>query len=250
MDRADPARSLNAPRLFSPSLPGLGAELELGAEPAQHARALRLAAGDEVCLFDGRGHAALARIVALTKGSLRCLGSAPVVETPRSARVVLVQCLPKAGKLDDIVRMTTEVGVAAIVLALSERCVARDTALSAVHKLERLERVAIAAAAQSEQPYLPEIFAPLPLAQAIAGAPAGAYRAACLERTAMPLPASLEGDELWLVVGPEGGLSPADRTLLQQANFVPTALGSSILRTETAAVVGVALALERFGRCR
>lgn len=251
MDRARPASPLNAPpRLFSRTLPGVGAELELAPEEAQHARVLRLAAGDEVCLFDGLGRSVRTEIIALAKGVLCCAAKEPIIEAPRPARVVLVQCLPKAGKLDDIVRMTTELGVAEIALALSEHCVARDSAASAAHKLERLQRIAIAAAAQAEQPYLPDIVAPMPLEEVLARAPDGAYRAACVERTATPLPRELNAEELWLVVGPEGGLSAADRAMLQEAKFVPTALGRSILRTETAAVVGVALALERFGRCR
>ena len=169
--------------------------------------------------------------------------------TERSARVVLVQCLPKAGKLDDIVRMTTELGVSAIALAVSEYCVGRRGG-NDEHRAERLERIAIEAARQSEQAYVPEIVPPRPLADVLAGVPDHAYRAAFVERTDRPLPLHLEARELWLVIGPEGGLSPTDRDLLRRANFISAALGRSILRTETAAVVGVALALERFGRSR
>jgi 16S rRNA (uracil1498-N3)-methyltransferase len=79
--------------------------------------------------------------------------------------------------------------------------------------------------------------------------PADAHRHAFVERSEGPLPSAFTSREVWLVVGPEGGLAPEDRALLAQANFVPTALGRSILRTETAAVVGVALTLERLGRC-
>lgn len=249
MDRADPEGALSARRLFARTLPAPGVELELGADAAQHARVLRLAAGEEVRLFDGRGHEARARIVSLSKGALCCALVEDASFVPRSARVVLVQCLPKAGKLDDIVRMTTELGVAEIALAESEYCV-RRASRDADHKLERLERIAIEAARQAEQPYVPTITAPRPLAQVIASAPAHAYRAACVERTLTPLPVQLESSELWLVIGPEGGLSARDRAELQACAFTSIALGRSILRTETAAVVGVALALERIGRAR
>jgi 16S rRNA (uracil1498-N3)-methyltransferase len=249
VDRAGPAGTLSARRLYAPALPALGAELELGPEAAQHARVLRLAQGDLVSLFDGRGQLGSARIVALGKGGLRCELMTSELRAPRVGRVVLVQCLPKAGKLDDIVRMTTELGVAEIALAESEYCVTR-AARPADHKRERLERIAIEAARQAEQDYLPVISAPRPLDEVLARAPVGAFRAACVERTSDPLPEALEVDELWLVIGPEGGLSSHDRAVLQARAFTPVALGQTILRTETAAVVGVALALERLGRGR
>jgi len=265
VDRPDPEGPLSEPskepaarRLFASVLPDLGAELELGAEAAQHARVLRLSVGDRLQLFDGRGSTMNVELLQCGKGALRCVGREPAVLTPRPPRVVLVQCLPKAGKLDDIVRMTTELGVAEVRLAVSEYCVARagsarlDSTLAgtrarfdADHKLDRLERIAIEAARQSEQSYLPEVAMPRPLAEVLACAPAAAYRAACVERSAQPLPLRVEAPELWLVIGPEGGFSPTDRSLLSQENFVSTALGRSILRTETAAVVGVALALDR-----
>lgn len=256
MDRTDPegaltdaAKATAARRLFAPVLPALGAELELGAEAAQHARVLRLSVGDRLQLFDGRGSTMNVELLQAGKGTLRCVGREAAVFTPRPPRVVLVQCLPKAGKLDDIVRMTTELGVAEVALAVSEYCVARagGARADAEHKLDRLERIAVEAARQAEQSYLPELSAPRPLAEVLARAPAPAYRAACVERSAQPLPFRVEAAELWLVIGPEGGFSPTDRALLGRENFVSTALGRSILRTETAAVVGVALALDRLG---
>lgn len=255
MDRAGPPGRVSVPhagsiarRLFARELPAPGVELTLDAEAAQHARVLRVADGDDVCLFDGRGQSVLAKVVQSAKGVLRCVASEPWRMAPRGPRVVLVQCLPKAGKLDDIVRMTTELGVSEIALAVSEYCVARPAREE--HKLERLERIASEALRQSEGAYLPQILAPRPLAEVLARAPASAYRAVCLERSSEPLPAQLQGDELWLAIGPEGGFSPTDRDSFARAGFVSSALGRSILRTETAAVVGVALALERFERSR
>jgi len=254
VDSARPGGSLKGDaagvrRLHVRELPELAVELELAAEEAQHARVLRLATGDELQLFDGRGGSVMARVSSLTRSSLRCVAVAPPTRVERAQRVVLVQCLPKAGKLDDIVRMTTELGVTRIELAISEYCVAKPTQREE-QRSERLERIAREAARQSEQPFVPELVAPRPLAEVVAGVPEAAFRAACLERSAEPLPWSIDANELWLVVGPEGGLSTGDRTLLERGQFSSIALGRSILRTETAAVVGVALALERLGHRR
>jgi 16S rRNA (uracil1498-N3)-methyltransferase len=249
VDRADPEAALSARRLFARTLAAQGESLTLDAEAAQHARVLRLGVGAEVELFDGRGASARARVEEVGKGGLRCVVCTPIMTRVQPARVVLVQCLPKAGKLDDIVRMTTELGVAEIALAISEYCVSKATR-AADHKLERLERIAIEAARQAEQPFVPTLHAPLPLAEVLARVPEDAYRVACMERTETPLPAQLTAPSCWLAIGPEGGFSARDRAQLAAASFTSFALGASILRTETAAVVGVALALERFGRGR
>ncbi|MET0342009.1 MAG: RsmE family RNA methyltransferase [Polyangiales bacterium] len=249
MDRADSASALSARRLFVAALPARGSEVGLGSESAQHARVLRLSAGDPVQLFDGRGGTVEARVVALDKRALACVAVAEVVHVPPPPRVVLVQCLPRAGKLDDIVRMTTEIGVSAIELAVSEHCVARGSGRDD-HKRDRLERVAVEAARQSEQAYVPEIGTPAPLAEVLGRAPAAAHKVAALERTAAAWPLTIDAPALWVVVGPEGGLSQSDRAQIAAAGFVPASFGRSILRTETAAVVGVTLAVERLGRSR
>jgi 16S rRNA (uracil1498-N3)-methyltransferase len=236
-----------ARRLFCSALPGPGESVELGEEAAQHARVLRLGVGDALSLFDGRGGILPVRIDALGPGRLRCTASGPLLSFPRGPEVVLVQCLVKGKKLDDIVRMTTEIGVSAIHLALSERCVAQKTERD-THKIERLARIASQAARQSEQPYVPEIIEASDLEQVLRRAPDEAARLVLAERSEGPFVVAPEAPRLWLVVGPEGGLSSRDREILSHAKFVPTSLGRAILRTETAAVVGVALGLNQLGR--
>lgn len=252
MDSSSPEEEgVSARRLYAAELSAeVGQSFALDAEAVQHARVLRLAVGDEVELFDGRGGSQRVRIVELDRRGGRCTALAPRSQAEAGPRVVLVQCQPKGSKLDDIVRMTTEIGVSAIHVALSERCVARSGGDRADPKAERWRKVAREAARQSERAHVPEIVAPAPLAEVLRRAPAEAYRAAFLERSGLPLPRDIESSELWLVVGPEGGFSEADRHVLTGAGFVSTALGSAILRTETAAVVGVALGLERFGTRR
>jgi 16S rRNA (uracil1498-N3)-methyltransferase len=250
VDRADPEEDgVATRRLFCAQSLAEGSEFALGEAAAQHARVLRLPAGEKVELFDGRGHTLSARIDALTKTDIRCSALSPAVFTPRGPEVVLVQCLPKGKKLDDIVRMTTELGVAAIRLAVSERSVVQKSTRDD-HKVERLIRVAREAARQSEQAYVPEIMEPTSLEQVLARAPEQAQRAALTERTDAGFTVSPDAPSLWLVVGPEGGLSSRDREILSHAKFVSHGLGRAILRTETAAVVGVGLGISALGRGR
>jgi 16S rRNA (uracil1498-N3)-methyltransferase len=248
VDRADSEEVCLARRLLCTS-PLSSDTFELGEASAQHARVLRLAPGDTVELFDGRGSRVPARIDLLAKGRLRCAAIGPVVFEARGPEVVLVQCVVKGKKLDDIVRMTTELGVSAVQLAVSERCVVQKSARDD-HKVERLARVAGEAARQSEQAYVPEIVEPAPLNQVLARAPAGAARYALLERSQHAFEIPLGAPSLWLVVGPEGGFSANDREILSREKFISAGLGRAILRTETAAVVGVALGVCALGRGR
>ncbi|MFT3923053.1 MAG: RsmE family RNA methyltransferase [Myxococcales bacterium] len=242
---------LSVRRLFAAQLAeAVGAPVDLDAEAVAHARVLRLVVDDELELFDGRGGRQRVRVVALTKGNGRCVALAAPERAEPGPRVILVQCQPKGTKLDDIVRMTTEIGVSAVHVALSERCVARSEGVRGDAKAERWRRIAREAARQSERSYVPEIMPPAPLAEVLARAPSGAVRAALMERSAAPLPRNIAAPELWLAVGPEGGFSNGDRDLLTRAGFLSAGLGSAILRTETAAVVGVALGLERLGTSR
>jgi 16S rRNA (uracil1498-N3)-methyltransferase len=248
VDRADSDEAAVAARRFHCAMLG-GTTLELDEAAAQHARVLRLAHGAEVELFDGRGSRVPARIESIARARMCCSVTGPISFEPRAASVVLVQSVVKGKRLDDIVRMTSELGVSAIQLAISERCVVQPSARDE-HKVERLTRIAIEAARQSEQAYVPEILEPAPLAEVLARAPEQALRRALLERSEGGFELPSGATSLWLAVGPEGGYSSRDREILAQARFDGTGLGRAILRSDTAAVVGVALGISALWRGR
>lgn len=234
-------------RLFCAALPELGGEVVLGAEATHHARVLRLTPGAAVLLFDGHGRESDARLVALTDASARCDAGPSRASVGAVRRVVLVQCLPKGDKLEAIVRTTTEIGVASIALARGARSVARPDANRARAQLERLARIAVEAARQSERAFVPAIEAPAPLAEVVSRAPLSALRVALVPGAPTSLIALLReatpGREVWLVVGPEGGLDDAELAMLEASDYRTAALEIGILRVETAAPIVVALAL-------
>lgn len=204
----------------------------------RHARVLRLAVGDAVVLFDGAGGEADARIVEAGERLVCDAGPHRAVPGP-TRRVVLIYCMPKGNaKLDLAVRGATEVGVAAIHLAVSRRSVARPSAEAFLKRLDRLERIAQEASRQSGRAAVPDLLPPAPLAEVAARAPASARRLVCAPGGGAILPG---GDEAWVVVGPEGGLSEAELAALERAGWSRVSLGETILRTETAATVAPAL---------
>jgi 16S rRNA (uracil1498-N3)-methyltransferase len=239
-------------RLFAPELPAGGGEVALPEPSAHHARVLRLSPGDRVTLFDGRAGEARATIAGFGRSGLTCTAEPRVAIAKPEPALHVVLGLPKGGKLEDITRMLTELGVSALHVALTERSVPRPK--DAAARMARLQRVAIEACAQSGQACAPELHEPAPLLAIAARAPADAARLVFWEMGGAPLPSALAQiappRAVWAVIGPEGGLSDAEVDALRARGFVAVGLGRALLRVETAAPVIAALVLDQIGRFR
>jgi 16S rRNA (uracil1498-N3)-methyltransferase len=225
-------------RLFASQLPAVATQLTLDDDSRHHAQVLRLSPGDALRLFDARGGEADARVLRCDKRALVCDVAAPEQLPAPQQRLHLAVCVPKAAKLELIVRMATELGVSAVQLIASEHAVPKYN--SDAPKLERLQRIAIEACAQSEQAYAPALLGPLPLAAAVQALPPAALKLACVPRVDAPRVAPLSAADVWVLVGPEGGLAASELELLAQHHVAAISLGPGILRVETACVVACA----------
>lgn len=236
-------------RFFVEDLVDGPAEIALGDDAAHHARVLRLGVGAAIVLFDGSGREAHATVIGAAP--LRAAHDAPIASLPDRPTVQLVQVLPKGKKIDAIVRMVTELGVDAIHLAISERAVSRPDVDRGQGRVERLARIAREASRQARRRTLPEVHPPATLEEVIHRAPDSADRLVFWENATSPLPARLASRDVWVVVGPEGGLSHTEVKNLEEQGWGAVRMGMTILRVETAAPVAVALILDRSGRlCR
>lgn len=232
------------PHFFVAPFPG--DEVVLEGDDAHHlARVLRARPGDRLTLADGSGAVATA-VVRTVASSVTCqvLERREVV-APRPALSV-VHALPKGRKLDDVVQRLTELGVERLVAVHSARSQVRLHGERAERALRRWRAVALAAAKQSRRARLPEISGVGEWADAFAGAEAGVV---LWEEAERPLGAALGRGagvaELVLAVGPEGGLTPEEVAL---TGLPAASLGPTILRTETAALVGAAATMALTGR--
>jgi 16S rRNA (uracil1498-N3)-methyltransferase len=226
-----------------------GTRVILDAEEAHHLRrVLRLRVGDLVRALDGRGRELTVRLTALGMRSAEgeiLASSTPGRESP--LHLTLAQGLPKADKLETIIRMSTELGVAAVVPLLTARTVPAGLGQG---RLARWERVAREAAKQCGRAVVPAITAPVALGAWLAARdPAGLL--VCLwEREPAPLAERLPAAppaRATLVVGPEGGLADEEVAGLAEAGALVAGLGPRVLRTETAGPVAVALLQARWG---
>jgi 16S rRNA (uracil1498-N3)-methyltransferase len=226
-----------------PPLPTIGSSLPLSADAAHHARVLRLVPGDPIVLFDGEGHEVDALIESLEpRCVVRITGARAGSALDRGP--VLVQCLPKGKKLDEIVRAVTEIGVAAIHLAMSERSIARPDEARAAARLDRLQRIVDEALRQSEGQTAPELHVPAPLHDVGLRAPATSPRIVLSPREGVPFVSALaNGDATpWLLVGPEGGLTTAETEALVATGWSLARIDAAVMRTETAGAAAVAIA--------
>lgn len=225
--------------------------LALDRAEARHlATVLRLRAGDEVELFDGKGAKALFRITAADRSSMELERTGEVVVLPPPpCRLVLGACISKGKRMEWTVEKAVELGASTIIPIASRNSVVRVADDEA--KRERWERIAIDAARQSSAAYLPEIAEPATFADAMAliddGDHGTAVFAGALQPDAIPLRDAIAARRadpvpvrraVWLV-GPEGDFSPDEYDEMRRRSFAFVSLGKTVLRTETAAIYGL-----------
>lgn len=221
--------------------------ITLSQEAAHHAKVLRLRAGDEIVLFDGRDSEAVAIIE--SSEPLRCRVESIESRASRDAPVVLIQGLPKGPALEEVIRSTTEAGVSAIHLAHTAHAVPRTKADRLDAKMERWQRIAQEAARQSERADVPPIVGPAGLLEVAERAPESATRLICSPRDGERFSSIERKTEVWAVVGPEGGLSESEETQLLASGWQRVRLATPILRVETAAPVVIAMLRDHLTGC-
>lgn len=231
--------------------------LRLSEADAQHARALRIKPGEHIAVVDASGDYFECEVASFD-GQMRVKVASHGRAPAAGPRISLFQALAKGDKMDTVVRHATEVGADGFVPFSSSRCVVRLDAAKAAKRRERWAAVAKSAAMQAGRAHVPEVEAPAPLAEACERL--GSFDAVVVfweeADEACSIPAALEGAvqagpeaSVAVVVGPEGGLaeSEVDAVLASNPNARLASMGRSILRAETAGVVGVALVSYELG---
>lgn len=231
-------------RLYASNLPEEGGAVTLDEAAARHTRVLRLRAGDEVELFDGAGRAAPARIQS-TGEVVVCEAAPPTATASVPTRVVLLLSVPKGSKLEDCVRMATELGVDEIALVQAERSVPRWDEVRARSRIDRLTRIAAEAASQCERTDIPLIRGPRTCAAWLGAVPADAFGVVFGARAEGALTLAETTEQVWCAIGPEGGFSDGELAAFEAAGFVAASLGRSVLRVDTALVAALTVVQDR-----
>ncbi len=216
-------------------------------------RVRRLAAGDQVELFDGAGRAANAELTAVMadRATLR-VAEPREVEAQSAVEITVILSLIKGDRTEWAIQKLVELGVNRIVPTRAERCVVRLEGKRAEERHRRYVAVATDAARQCGRATVPDIAPVADLAGALAAVPAGTLRLMLWEqargeslRTAVEAAAGSPG--IAILVGPEGGFTPAEAEFAAAAGWRPVGLGPRILRSETAAIAAAAVVAAAVG---
>jgi 16S rRNA (uracil1498-N3)-methyltransferase len=240
------------PRFFVPDLDPSAGAAALPAEEARHlTRVLRLGAGDEIAVFDGRGHERRARVTTAVRDRVQVElldAIAPAPEPP--VPITLVQAVLKGDSMDAVVRDATMMGAASIEPIVTARTIGRRQAIESGRASDRWTRIAVSSAKQCGRATLPLIGSERPLSDWLAHGGAGLKlilvepSAASGAESSLRLLETRAPAALSLLVGPEGGWAPEERHLAEAAGCLPVTLGGLTLRAE--AVPLAALAIVRF----
>jgi len=222
-------------RLFVSAPLATGAEIAATQAQAHYLGAvMRCAVGETVCLFNGSDGEWAARLATLRRGEASLVVDRMLHPQLAEPDVWLVFALLKRDATDLVTQKATELGVAALWPVLTARTNAQRV------NLTRLRAIAIEAAEQSERLTVPAVHAPRPLAALMQAWPAGRHLCVAAERIAAPPIGATRGPAA-LLVGPEGGFTPAELDALNAHPLVTMmSLGPRILRAETAAIAGLA----------
>lgn len=220
----------------------------LGGDEAHHAvRVRRLRPGEAVEVLDGHGGRARAT-VAGTEGRkhpvLHLTLEAPTAEATPTPRVIVLAATPKHDRAMQMVDQLSQLGAAAwtpLVAARAQDRAGRETGPDRL-KPDRLHRQAVESMKQCGRAWLLEINEPLALDDALAAASGANALLLLADAGAAGERVPIAPDRpVWVLVGPEGGFTDAERAAALAAGARALRLGPYTLRTETAAAAAAAL---------
>src|SRR5436309_12775461 len=135
--------------------------LTLRGTEAHHARdVLRMRRGERAVLFNGRGREVTAEVVDLARDEIRLRKLHETETPPLRCRITLAQAIPKGKNMDLIVQKAVEIGAAEIAPLISERTIVHLEAREVAQKQAKWQQVAIEAAKQCGQNWLPAVHLP------------------------------------------------------------------------------------------
>ena len=236
-----------ARRFFVEGAKEIGATVEIGGSDAHKiANVLRLSAGDRVVVIDSAARTFTAAIATVGRVVRATIEEEIFDDRAPSAvlRIDVAQAVPKGRRMDFVIEKGSELGVETFLPFYCERSVSRDVG---AEKAARWQRIARSAAQQCGRKSVPAVVDPMPYAtllerfgeyDAVLFAWELAAPAPLSRRLAEALPAS---GRVLVVVGPEGGFTHAEAELAQSRGAAMLWLGPRVLRTDTAALVLLAV---------
>ncbi|AOZ72913.1 hypothetical protein BK816_06085 [Boudabousia tangfeifanii] len=227
----------------------VGERATLTGESAKHLQVMRLGVGDLFDLSDGSGFRLTGEVQGQQGAEIIFSVATPWHADPPSAcELVVVQALAKSGDDESALHSMIEVGATEIIPWQADRSIVRWKGPKAQKGQQKWSQLALAAAKQSRRATLPKVHDMATTKQLVAkvaqATEAGELVLICHEAADLKatldrlIPAKLP-PKIWLIVGPEGGISDSEIEALQSAGGKLCRLGWAVLRAATAATVAL-----------
>jgi 16S rRNA (uracil1498-N3)-methyltransferase len=234
---------MRIPRLYIPQPLVQGDTLILDRRAAHHIRqVLRLSGGATLRVFDGRGSEHKASLLAVSRAQVSIgIGAASQVIPEPSLSISLAQGIPRGERMDFILQKAIELGVARIQPLWMRRSQSRVKGERLERRVLHWQRVMIHACEQSGRSTLPVLEMPVDFPLWAQTGHSEELRLLLDPRAGQTLNTQRPpGKSIVLLVGPEGGISPGERSRAEQVGFTAIRMGPRVLRTETAALGALA----------
>jgi 16S rRNA (uracil1498-N3)-methyltransferase len=224
-------------------LPALGATVELGGPEGRHASVVRrIRPGESMLIGDGRGRGVRGEVLATSKAGLVVRVIEQLIARVPVVRYIAVQALAKAARDELAVEMLTELGVHEIVPWQAQRSVVRWSGDHSRNGLARWRSTVREAAKQSRRLRVPVVREPartVELTRLVGEVDLALllHEGAAHSLRNVELP---QRGTIMIVIGPEGGIAPAELDALVATGARPVLVSDGVLRTSTAGVVALA----------
>ncbi len=230
-------------RIYTPQPLAETKQFELDGSAGHYlVRVLRLVVGNTVTLFNGDGRNYAAEICEIQGQNvlLKVIDSL-VSDNESPLKITLVQAVSRGERMDYALQKATELGVFGIQPVMSKRVEVRLDEKRQVKRVAHWQSVVISACEQSGRAVVPQVNPPISLFD-WAGIADNSARIVLDPASETRLTSvSIQGDEVSLIVGPEGGFDVSELTELKAQGVSAVSLGRRVLRTESAGPAAIAV---------
>lgn len=240
---------MTIPRIYSPITLEKGKLCELGQDNHKYLKqVLRLEQGACIVVFDGWGHEFEAVIKSFSPHSVALELGEKIENSGHEIKITLGQALPKAGKMDVIVRRAAELGADVIIPFAAARSVSRIAGEKNLLKTTRWQKIAREAARCSRSSLITDVLPVASWEDMLSHAAPDALKMIFWEEEDQKSIKDIFSGQTWahtkdifIIVGPEGGLSRDEISKAKEAGFISVSLGRQILKVETAALAIISI---------
>ena len=228
----------------------VGSTIVLDGSEGRHAATVsRVRVGEKLAVGNGKGLMVSAEVLTTAKDSVELRVESVESFTPSAPKLILVQALAKTDRDERAIEAATELGVDEVIPWAADRSVSKWDGAKIDKGLLRWSSIVREATKQSIRPFIPEVGPHLTSKQLLSHLEGAHILVLDQTGTESLSKVTLDGRDIALVVGPEGGITPVELERFAEAGASLVSLGTNILRTSTAGPAALAILGAKLERC-